>query len=97
MGLIDRLLGNTSAQQIKKIQPLVKKINALEDGIKKLSDAELRHKTVEFRERLAKGETLDQLLPEAFQATLLRPPRAGQHEWKIQSGYWSCQISAADQ
>ena len=66
MGLIDRLLGNTSAQQIKKIQPLVKKINALEDGIKKLSDAELRHKTVEFRERLAKGETLDQLLPEAF-------------------------------
>ena len=54
MGLIDRLLGNTSAQQIKKIQPLVKKINALEDGIKKLSDAELRHKTVEFRERLAK-------------------------------------------
>lgn len=61
MGLIDRLLGNTSAQQIKKIQPLVKKINALEDGIKKLSDAELRHKTVEFRERLAKGETLDQL------------------------------------
>lgn len=48
MGLIDRLLGNTSAQQIKKIQPLVKKINALEDGIKKLSDAELRHKTVEF-------------------------------------------------
>jgi preprotein translocase subunit SecA len=46
MGLIDRLLGNTSAQQIKKIQPLVKKINALEDGIKKLSDAELRHKTV---------------------------------------------------
>ena len=43
MGLIDRLLGNTSAQQIKKIQPLVKKINALEDGIKKLSDAELRH------------------------------------------------------
>ena len=38
MGLIDRLLGNTSAQQIKKIQPLVKKINALEDGIKKLSD-----------------------------------------------------------
>ena len=85
MGLIDRLLGNTSAQQIKKIQPLVKKINALEDGIKKLSDAELRHKTVEFRERLAKGETLDQLLPEAFAVVREAAVRTiGQRHYDVQ-------------
>ena len=85
MGLIDRLLGNTSAQQIKKIQPLVKKINALEDGIKKLSDAELRHKTAEFRERLAKGETLDQLLPEAFAVVREAAVRTiGQRHYDVQ-------------
>ncbi|MCH5278783.1 MAG: preprotein translocase subunit SecA [Christensenellaceae bacterium] len=66
MSFVDRLLGNTGKQQIKKIQPIVNKINALEPSIKALSDDELRHKTVEFRERLSKGETLDQLLPEAF-------------------------------
>ena len=85
MGLIDRLLGNTSAQQIKKLPPLVKKINALEDGIKKLSDAELRHKTVEFRERLAKGETLDQLLPEAFAVVREAAVRTiGQRHYDVQ-------------
>lgn len=85
MGLIDRLLGNTSAQQIKKIQPLVKKINALEDGTKKLSDAELRHKTVEFRERLANGETLDQLLPEAFAVVREAAVRTiGQRHYDVQ-------------
>ena len=59
MGLIDRLLGNTSEQQIKKIKPLLNKINALEDGVKALSDEQLRGKTAEFRERLAKGESLE--------------------------------------
>ena len=66
MGLIDRLLGNTSEQQIKKIKPLLNKINALEDCVKALSDEQLRGKTAEFRERLAKGESLDALLPEAY-------------------------------
>ena len=66
MGLIDKLFGTTSQQQIKKIMPLVKKINEWEPKIHALKDAELTHKTVEFRERLAAGETLDDLLPEAF-------------------------------
>ncbi len=66
MGFIDKLFGNTSEQQIKKIRPLVKKINELEPSIKKLSDEQLRGKTEEFRRRYKGGETLDQLLPEAF-------------------------------
>ncbi|MBR3381960.1 MAG: preprotein translocase subunit SecA [Clostridia bacterium] len=66
MGLIDKLLGRTSEQQVKKMAPTVAKINALEPAMKKLSDAELRAKTDEFRARLKKGETLDDLLPEAF-------------------------------
>ncbi|MBQ3109237.1 MAG: preprotein translocase subunit SecA, partial [Clostridia bacterium] len=66
MGFLDKLLGNTSESQLKKLQPMVKKINALEPEIKSLSDQELRGKTAEFRARLEKGETLDDLLPEAF-------------------------------
>ncbi|MBR5949666.1 MAG: preprotein translocase subunit SecA [Clostridia bacterium] len=66
MGFIDKLFGNTSEQQIKKIKPLVKKINELEGSIKKLSDEQLRGKTEEFKRRYKGGETLDQLLPEAF-------------------------------
>ena len=66
MGLIDKLLGRTSEQQVKKLMPLVNKINALEPSVKALSDAELRGKTEEFRVRLKNGETLDDLLPEAF-------------------------------
>ena len=66
MGFIDKLFGNTSEQQIKKIRPLVKKINELEPSIKKLSDEQLRGKTEEFKRRYQGGETLDQLLPEAF-------------------------------
>ncbi|MBR6429223.1 MAG: preprotein translocase subunit SecA [Clostridia bacterium] len=68
MGFIDKLLGRTSEQQVKKLMPQVNKINALEPTMKKLSDHELRAKTAEFRERLKKGETLDDLLPEAFAA-----------------------------
>ncbi len=68
MGFIDKLLGRTSEQQVKKLMPQVNRINALEPAMKKLSDSELRAKTQEFRERLKKGETLDDLLPEAFAA-----------------------------
>ncbi|MBO6061220.1 MAG: preprotein translocase subunit SecA, partial [Clostridia bacterium] len=68
MGFIDKLLGRTSEQQVKKLMPQVNKINALEPAMKKLSDSELRAKTAEFRERLKAGETLDDLLPEAFAA-----------------------------
>ena len=55
-----------SEKEVKRVMPLIGKINGLEDEIAKLSDNELREKTVEFRKRLEEGETLDQLLPEAF-------------------------------
>ena len=55
-----------SEKEVKRVQPLVKKINELEPEIQKLSDKELRGKTDEFKGRLEKGETLDDLLPEAF-------------------------------
>ena len=55
-----------SKREVKRVMPLVEKINSLEESIKALSDSELQQKTVEFKERLSKGETLDDILPEAF-------------------------------
>ena len=66
MGLISKIFGTYSEKEVKRVMPLVEKINKLEDGISKLSDNELTNKTAEFKERLSKGETLDDLLPEAF-------------------------------
>ena len=53
-------------KEVKRVKPIVEKINSLEPEVQKLSDDELRNKTVEFKDRLAKGETLDSILPEAF-------------------------------
>ncbi len=66
MGLMTKLFGTRSQRELKKIQPAVDKILALEAPYRALSEAELRGKTAEFRARLAAGETLDDLLPEAF-------------------------------
>ncbi len=66
MSFIEKIFGTYSSREIKRVMPLVKKINALEPEIEALSDAQLRAKTDEFKARLAKGETLDDLLPEAF-------------------------------
>ena len=60
------LFKSYSEREVKRIKPIVNKINSLEDKISKLSDKELRAKTDEFKERLNKGETLDDILPEAF-------------------------------
>ena len=65
MGIIKKLF-NYSEKEVKRVMPLVEKINGLEDSMKKLSDSELRQKTEEFKKRLTEGETLDDLLPEAF-------------------------------
>ena len=66
MSLIEKLFGNFSDKELKRIQPIAKKVEELEPQMQKLSDEELRGKTAEFRERLKNGETLDSLLPEAF-------------------------------
>lgn len=65
MSILKKLFGSNE-REIAKLKPLVEKINALEDQMIKLSDDELRNKTVEFKKRIAGGETLDELLPEAF-------------------------------
>ena len=66
MGLIDRLLGNDSEGRLKKLRPYVARINALEPEMHARSDAELRNQTELFRKRLAEGETLDDIMCEAF-------------------------------
>ena len=68
MGLLTKLFGTRSEREIKKIKPIVDKILAMEDEYAALSEEELRGKTALFKSRLAEGETLDDLLPEAFAA-----------------------------
>ena len=66
MGLFTKVFGTYSQRELKSIWPIVDKITALEEDYKKLTDAELQAKTPEFKARLAQGETLDDILPEAF-------------------------------
>ena len=68
MGLFEKMFGTRSSRELKKIQPTVDKILALEESYKALSEQELKDKTRQFKERLAQGETLDDILPEAFAA-----------------------------
>ncbi|MDV5062793.1 preprotein translocase subunit SecA [Veillonella sp. YH-vei2232] len=65
-GFVQRLLGNNSAREIKKMRTIIDHINSIESDYIKLSDTNLVAKTDEFKRRLAKGETLDDILPEAF-------------------------------
>jgi len=66
MGILEKIFGSYSEKELKRIKPVVDQIEALEPEMKKLSDAELRGKTQEFKNRLANGETLDDILPEAY-------------------------------
>ena len=66
MGLFTKLFGTRSEREVKKLEPQVEAVMALEAPYKKLTDQELRAKTQEFKDRYASGETLDALLPEAF-------------------------------
>ncbi len=68
MGLIEKIFGNYSQKEIRRIDPLVKKVLALEDTYRNMSEEELRSQTAVLKERLANGETLDDILPEAFAA-----------------------------
>ena len=66
MGLFQKIFGNYSEKEVKRIRPIVDKVLALEEEYSALSDSALRAKTDEFKERLKNGETLDDILPEAF-------------------------------
>ena len=68
MGLFKKLFGDYSSREIKRIIPIQKQVLALEEEYKALTDAQLQAKTPEFKERLKNGETLDDILPEAFAA-----------------------------
>lgn len=66
MGLLKRIFGDSNSREIKRIEKIVDVIEGLEPSMQALTDEQLRAKTFEFKERLARGETLDDLLPEAF-------------------------------
>ncbi|MEY4361989.1 MAG: preprotein translocase SecA subunit, partial [Actinomycetota bacterium] len=85
MGVLDRILRAGEGKKLKALEGLVPDINAEEAGLRSLSDDALRHKTVEFRERLARGETLDDLLVEAFAVVREAAGRTiGQRHYDVQ-------------
>ena len=66
MKLVEKIFGSYSKRELKRIEPLVNKIEEIEKSLKDVSDEDLRNKTTEFKERLKNGETLDDILPEAY-------------------------------
>ncbi|MDE6107584.1 MAG: preprotein translocase subunit SecA, partial [Oscillospiraceae bacterium] len=66
MNILKKIFGTTSEKEVKRLEPIVQKIEALEEEYRRLTDAQLQAKTPEFKERLRSGETLDDILPEAF-------------------------------
>ncbi|MGN1095799.1 MAG: DEAD/DEAH box helicase, partial [Eubacteriales bacterium] len=85
MSLIDKIFGNYSEKQIKKITPTVDKIEALADKFKGMSDGELASLTPAFKKRLSSGETLDDILPEAFAAVREAADRVlGKRPFRVQ-------------
>ena len=85
MGLFQKIFGTHSEHELKRIYPIVDAIEALDPEMQKLSDEELRDKTGEFKERLAAGETLDDILPEAFAAVREAASRTlGMKHYRVQ-------------
>ncbi|MEK7108794.1 MAG: preprotein translocase subunit SecA, partial [Patescibacteria group bacterium] len=85
MAFLSKILGDSNERFLKSLAPFVERINALEPEFEKLSDETLKAKTAEFKERLAKGETLDDLLAEAFAAVREAAKRSiGQRHFDVQ-------------
>lgn len=68
-GILRKIIGTKNDREISRLLPIVERVNSLENDVSRLSDSQLRDKTTEFRRRLQNGETLDELLPEAFAVT----------------------------
>ncbi|MBQ1407425.1 MAG: hypothetical protein IIY88_04770, partial [Eubacterium sp.] len=66
MGIMEKIFGDLNEKEVKKLRKIAQKVEDRRDEMVALSDEELREKTVEFKQRIAAGETLDDLLPEAF-------------------------------
>ncbi|MGN1205413.1 MAG: preprotein translocase subunit SecA [Eubacterium sp.] len=85
MGIISKFVGTHSEREVKRVLPIVDKIESLEPEFEKLSDEELRDKTREFKSRLAGGETLDDILPEAYAAVREAAKRTiGMRHYRVQ-------------
>ena len=85
MGIIQKLFGTHSEHELKRIYPIVDKIEALRPSMQALTDEQLRAKTDEFKKRLADGETLDDILPEAFATVREAAKRAiGMEHYRVQ-------------
>ena len=85
MKLFEKIFGTHSENELKRIRPIADKIEALDAQMQALSDEELKHKTVEFKERLANGETLDDILPEAYAVVREAAWRVlGQKHYRVQ-------------
>lgn len=85
MSIFEKIFGNQNEKEVKKLMKIVDQIEALEPSMQALSDEQLQAKTPEFKERLAKGETLDDLLPEAFAVVREAARRViGQRHFRVQ-------------
>ena len=85
MGILSKVVGTHSEREVKRVLPIVDKIESLEPDFEKLSDEELRDKTREFKSRLAGGETLDDILPEAYAAVREAAKRTiGMRHYRVQ-------------
>jgi len=85
MGVLSKLFGDDTSRALKNIEPIVADINARESDIEKLSDTGLQSKTIEFKELLAKGVSLDDILPEAFAVVREASKRTlGQRQYDVQ-------------
>ncbi len=85
MGFIEKIFGSHSENELKRIYPIVDRIDALEPEFQALSDAELKDKTREFKKRLADGETLDDILPEAYATVREAAKRSlGMRHYRVQ-------------
>src|SRR3989344_5322284 len=85
MAILSKIFGDATARYIKSLQPIVNRINELEKDFEKLSDSELKNKTAEFKKRLSEGESLDDILPEAFTSVREASKRTlGQRHFDVQ-------------
>lgn len=85
MSILNKIMGDPNAREVKRVVPVIARINDLEASIKKLSDSQLKEQTTKFRERLDKGATLDELLPEAFATVREAAQRTiGQRHFDVQ-------------
>src|SRR5271168_3504608 len=83
--ILATIIGTNNTRQLRKLQPIVDKINAFEPAISALNDTELANKTTAFREQLSQGKTLDDILPEAFAVVRETSKRVmGQRHYDVQ-------------